>query len=83
MSPPSLPHVLRPKLALFTPTSHAEIKFVRALGGPDDQEAYVWEFEANGRAYAFKIVSSPSYLIQSPGHPEDRRNIQSPMSNFS
>jgi hypothetical protein len=61
--PKPLPQVPGPKLAPFTPTSHAEIVFDEQLGDPENNlEGYVWKVKINGMApyssyFALKMVS--------------------------
>lgn len=38
---PLLPQIPGPKLAPFTPTAHADIKFIELIGNPDDKDAQV------------------------------------------
>jgi hypothetical protein len=58
--PLPLPRAAGPKLPPFTPTAHADIEFIAALGNPEeDVEAHVWEVRINGEEtrYALKMVS--------------------------
>ncbi|KAH6623928.1 kinetochore Sim4 complex subunit FTA2-domain-containing protein [Chaetomium tenue] len=57
--PDLLPRVPGPKLQPFTPTAHAPIQFIRALGNPG-ADSHVWEVIINNQPYALKMVMSAS-----------------------
>lgn len=40
----------------FSDIEHVEIKFIRDLGYPEDQDSPVWEVEIEGNRYALKMV---------------------------